>query len=48
MNFLSWLAFAVLAILGVLLLIAYIGSIVKIADAFEKAANSFDEWVKRK
>lgn len=48
MNFLTGLAFAVLAIMGVLLLIAYVGSIVKIADSVEKAANSFEEWVKRR
>lgn len=47
MNFLSALAFAILAALGLMILIAYVGSIVKIANAFEKAANSFDEWVKK-
>lgn len=47
MEFLSALAFAILAIVGVMLLIAFVGSIAKIANAFEKAANSFDEWVKR-
>ena len=48
MEFLSALAFAILAIIGVMLLIAYVGSIVKIANAFEKAANSFDEWIKKR
>lgn len=48
MNFLSGLAFAILALIGVTLIIAYVGAIVKIADAFDKAANTFDEWVKRK
>lgn len=47
MNFLSALAIAILSFVALTLIIAYVGSIVKIANAFEKAVNSFDEWVKR-